>query len=186
MDTSCYTTSLAAVNEAFELCYEGRKILEVPEGARGLRQSDAFFQHIGNIELLMEQCMKSVDAASIKCISVSSRPRRAAGSYMPVFLAGLHTARTIASLLGVPVIEVTHQESHIQAGLWSCGREIGGDFTAYHVSGGTTGLLRVNKDGQLGITEIGGTSDLNAGQFIDRVGVSMGLRFPCGQEMDKL
>ena len=98
IDTSCYTTSLAAVNEALELCYEGRVILEVPEGARGLRQSDAFFQHTGNLDMLMEQCMKVISAASISCVTVSTKPRRAEASYMPVFLAGLHTAKTIGSI----------------------------------------------------------------------------------------
>ena len=33
---------------------------------------------------------------------------------------------------------------------------------------------------------VGGTSDLNAGQAIDRVGVMMGLQFPCGKEMEML
>jgi len=186
IDTSCYTTSIAAVDEAFHLTFEGRKMLEVPAGARGLRQSNAFYQHIGNISLLMEQCMKTVDPASISCISVSSKPRSASGSYMPVFLAGLHTARTIGSLLRVPIIEVTHQDSHIQAGLWSCGKETGESFAAYHVSGGTTELLLAGRNRTQMIAEIGGTSDLNAGQFIDRVGVAMGLKFPCGQQMDKL
>ena len=33
---------------------------------------------------------------------------------------------------------------------------------------------------------IGGTDDLNAGQVIDRIGVYMGLKFPCGREMEAL
>lgn len=186
IDTSCYTTSIAVANEDFRLSFEGRKMLEVPAGARGLRQSDAFYQHIGNISLLMEQCMKSVDPASIRYIAVSSKPRSTEGSYMPVFLAGLHTARTIGSLLGVPIFEVSHQDSHIQAGLWSCGKATKDKFAAYHVSGGTTELLLVSGDSRQVIAEIGGTSDLNAGQFIDRAGVAMGFNFPCGQQMDKL
>lgn len=186
IDTSCYTTSLAVVNEAFELCYEGRVILDVPKGSRGLRQSDAFFQHIGNIDLLMEQCMKIIGADSIKGIAVSTKPRGAADSYMPVFLAGFHTAKTISALLKIPIFEVTHQDSHIKAGLWSCGRKMKSSFMAYHVSGGTTELLRINKEEKMNIEEIGGSSDLNAGQFIDRVGVAMGMKFPCGKEMDKL
>jgi N6-L-threonylcarbamoyladenine synthase len=63
---------------------------------------------------------------------------------------------------------------------------MGKEFMAYHVSGGTTELLKVMADGQFNITEIGGTSDLNAGQFVDRIGVAMGIKFPCGREMDKL
>lgn len=186
IDTSCYTTSLAAVNEALELCYEDRVILDVPKESRGLRQSEAFFQHIGNISLLLEQCMKSIDTGSIKGIAVSTKPRSAVDSYMPVFTAGFHTAKTISSLLKLPIFEVTHQDSHIEAGVWSSKHELKSGFMAYHISGGTTELLRVHNKEQMEIIEIGGSSDLNAGQFIDRIGVAMGMKFPCGQEMDKL
>ncbi|MDD4503493.1 MAG: O-sialoglycoprotein endopeptidase [Clostridiaceae bacterium] len=186
IDTSCYTTSLAAVNESFELCYDGRIMLDVPEGGRGLRQSEAFFQHINNISLLMEQCMKIIDTDAIKGISVSTRPRSAENSYMPVFMAGFHMAKIISSLLKLPIFEVTHQDSHLEAGVWSSKHEPDPEFIAYHISGGTTELLHVQKKDTMEIIKIGGSSDLNAGQFIDRVGVAMGLKFPCGQEMDKL
>lgn len=186
IDTSCYTTSLAAVNEALELCYEGRVILDVPKGGRGLRQSDAIFQHIGNMSRLMEQCMKSIVPGDIKGIAVSTRPRDIEGSYMPVFTAGLHTAKIIGSLLKLPVFEVSHQDSHIAAGVWSSKHELKSGFLAYHISGGTTELLYIHNRETMEVTEIGGSSDLNAGQFIDRVGVAMGMKFPCGKEMDRL
>lgn len=186
IDTSCYTTSLAVVNESFELCHDGRIMLDVPSGHRGLRQSDAFFQHIGNMSRLMEQCFENIDTRSIKGIAVSARPRNTAGSYMPVFTAGLHIARAIHSLLKIPIYEVSHQESHIEAGVWSSNHEMNPDFLAYHISGGTTELLLVQRDEYMEIKQVGGSSDLNAGQFIDRIGVAMGMKFPCGQEMDKL
>ncbi|MGI6584387.1 MAG: O-sialoglycoprotein endopeptidase [Lutisporaceae bacterium] len=186
IDTSCYTTSLAAVSESFELCYDGRIMIEVPARSRGLRQSDAFFQHIRNLRLLMEQCTESIEPDYVKGISVSAWPRNEAGSYMPVFLAGMHTARTISLFMKAPVFEVSHQESHIEAGIWSSGHEMAPAFLAYHISGGTTELLYVNRNNASEIVRIGGSSDLNAGQFIDRVGVAMGMNFPCGQEMDKL
>lgn len=186
IDTSCYTTSVAVVNENLELCFDGRIILDVPEGGRGLRQSEAFFQHVRNLGLLMSECMSNISADSIKGISASAKPRNADGSYMPVFMAGMHSAKTIGSILKLPVIEVTHQDSHIQAGLWSCRHDMGKEFMAYHVSGGTTELLKVTGNECFNITEIGGTNDLNAGQFIDRIGVAMDIKFPCGQEMDKL
>ncbi len=183
IDTSCYTTSVAAVNEALGLCYDGRVILEVAKGGRGLRQSEAFFQHIRNMSRLIEDCMKSIDKEEIQCIAVSTKPRSTEGSYMPVFKAGFHMASVISSILDVPIIEVSHQDGHIQAGVWSSEYEPEQVFLAYHLSGGTTELLRVDGNEAM---EIGGTSDLNAGQFIDRIGTAMGIGFPCGQEMDKL
>jgi len=33
---------------------------------------------------------------------------------------------------------------------------------------------------------VGQTNDINAGQAIDRIGVELGLKFPCGRELEKL
>ena len=42
IDTSCYTTSIAAVDENGNLLSDQRKLLNVPDGQRGLRQSEGF------------------------------------------------------------------------------------------------------------------------------------------------
>lgn len=186
IDTSCYTTSIAAVDEELKLCHDGRIMLEVPSGGRGLRQSEAFFQHSRNLSRLLEQCLDSINAGDIKGVAVSTRPRSKEGSYMPVFMAGCHTAKAVSLLLKVPIIEVSHQDSHIEAGVWSSGYDLKKEFLAYHISGGTTELLYVDYSDRLKIEEIGGSNDLKAGQFIDRAGVAMGLGFPCGREMDRL
>ena len=63
----------------------------------------------------------------------------------------------------------------------------GGRFLAFHVSGGTTEALLVEpNDGAFSVTLVGETDDINAGQAIDRIGVAMGLSFPCGPAMEKL
>ena len=61
-------------------------------------------------------------------------------------------------------------------------------FLALHLSGGTTDLLLVKlEDGLIGeITRIGGCEDLHAGQFVDRVGVRLGLPFPSGVSLESL
>lgn len=186
IDTSNYTTSLAVVNDKSELIFETRKILDVPEGHRGLRQSDAHFQHISNLPVLLSECFSKISPKEIACLCASNKPRRIEGSYMPVFTAGVNTAKLLGLSLGIPVFEVSHQENHIIAGMWSSAEKFERFFLAYHISGGTTELLQVACGERLEIMQIGGSSDLKAGQFIDRVGVAMGLKFPCGQEMDKL
>ena len=45
IDTSNYKTSLAAVDDGGSIVSEISEYLDVPEGKRGLRQSDAFFKH---------------------------------------------------------------------------------------------------------------------------------------------
>ena len=58
---------------------------------------------------------------------------------------------------------------------------------AFHVSGGTTEALLVNgADGFVTTDIVAKTLDLNAGQLIDRIGVMLGLHFPCGAELERL
>ena len=57
-DTSNYTTSIAAADENGNIIAQARRLLKVKEGERGLRQSDALFQHIVNMPEMMSQLMK--------------------------------------------------------------------------------------------------------------------------------
>ena len=61
-------------------------------------------------------------------------------------------------------------------------------FLAFHISGGTTDIIYTtpSERGILQAERIGGTLDINAGQLIDRLGVKMGLSFPCGAAMDRM
>lgn len=188
IDTSCYTTSVAVMDNQYRLLYDNRIMLEVPQGSRGLRQSDAVFQHMNNISLIIEDCFKYIHPNEVHCISVSSKPRSGSDSYMPVFTAGVNAAKMIASSLQKPIFEVSHQQNHILSGIWSSKHCFTHAFAAYHISGGTTELLLVSPldDDEMAVRLIGGSSDLKAGQFIDRVGVAMGFKFPCGQAMDNL
>lgn len=62
------------------------------------------------------------------------------------------------------------------------------EFLAVHFSGGTSELLRVawQAEGFLDIEASLSGLDLHAGQLVDRVGVAMGLDFPCGPELESL
>lgn len=183
IDTSNYTTSVALCAASGE--YRSlRTPFDVAQGLRGVRQSDAVFLHTKELPNLLEQIFAS--RPNIACVAVSDKPRDAEGSYMPCFLAGLSAARGLAAALDVPLYTVSHQRGHVLAALKGAGREdlVGKAFHAYHVSGGTTELLQVAPDGT--ITIAGATADLNAGQLIDRCGVSIGLKFPCGMALEKL
>lgn len=191
IDTSCYTTSLALIDTGLGLVADLRKTLGVPEGTRGLQQSNAVFQHVQNMGSLFEKLWEVPGRRKqILAVAASTRPRPVEGSYMPVFSVSESYGRTLAGILGVPFIPTSHQEGHITAGLWSVGKFGAKEFLTVHLSGGTTEILRVQKDdfprGNLEIEFLGGTKDLNAGQFVDRVGVSLGLQFPAGQGLEKL
>ncbi len=184
IDTSNYTTS-ASICENGIITENVRIILEVAKGGVGLRQSDAVFAHIKNIPTLMERL--SSDLSDIDAVGVSSKPRDVSGSYMPCFLSGVSVATAIARTLNVPLYEFSHQSGHIKAAMYSAGVNFTDTFYAYHLSGGTFELLEVTPvNNGYSVEIVGGSRDVTAGQLIDRVGVKLGLKFPCGAELEKL
>ncbi len=193
IDTSNYTTSLALCNREGKIILNLKKLLSVKEGERGLRQSDALFAHTKNLPELMERLGAFLKENDSKIIAVgySATPRSVEGSYMPCFLSGVAAAESISAVLCCERYAFSHQDGHIVAALYSSGKlELMNSkkpFAAFHVSGGTTELLIVKPQSKgFKVELVGGTTDMNAGQAIDRTGVLMGLRFPCGKEMESL
>ncbi len=186
-DTSNYTTSIAY--------YDGEdglncsKLLPVKQGELGLRQSDAVFHHTKSLPELSGRLFSHVDINSVTAIGVSTRPRAVEGSYMPCFMVGLSHATLLAEALKVPLITCSHQQGHVAASLWSAGRlELMDEpHLAWHLSGGTTELLLVEPEGKNVVCKkIGGTTDISAGQLIDRTGQLLELPFPSGKHLDAL
>ncbi len=187
LDTSNYTTSAAVFDGQDGL--NASRLLTVKEGELGLRQSEALFQHVQRLPGQVEKLAQSGLLRDIRAVGASTRPRAVEGSYMPCFLAGTSQGQSMAHLLGVPFFAVSHQQGHLAAAAWSAGHLELMDcpFLAWHLSGGTTELLRVWPDGVNVQAEIlGGTSDISAGQLIDRAGVMLGLQFPAGKALDQL
>ena len=190
IDTSNYTTSAAICDAEGRVIANIKAPLPVKAGECGLRQSDAVFAHVRNMPRVMEELRTALRGYRVAAVGVSTRPRNADGSYMPCFLAGKAAAEAFAAGLDLPVVEFSHQDGHIMAAVYSSGGEsalMQGPFGAFHVSGGTTEMLYVTpRANGFDVRLVGETADLNAGQAIDRVGVMMGLAFPCGKEMERL
>lgn len=187
IDTSAYTSSLAVIDDKDRIILNARKILDVKERQKGLRQQEAVFQHVNNLPNLIENMVKEIDVSKIEVISCSSKPRNKENSYMPVFVVGKGQAFVLSKIIRCKYKEFSHQEGHISSCLLDNKSIYNKQFLSLHISGGTTELLLVNeKKDNFQINIIGGTLDLNFGQLIDRIGVEIGLRFPCGKEMDKI
>ena len=184
-DTSNYTTSIAWFDgESGVNC---SKLLPVKQGELGLRQSDAVFAHIKSLPELSGRLFSDIGKTEITAVGVSTRPRAVEGSYMPCFMVGYSHAKLLSDQLRVPLIEVSHQQGHVAASLWSAGRLdlMDKPHLAWHLSGGTTELLLVEPDGKnVQCTKIGGTTDISAGQLIDRTGQLLELPFPSGKHLD--
>lgn len=187
IDTSNYKTSVAIVDQDLSTVAQKSVLLEVPEGKRGLRQSEAFFAHSNRLPGYLHELMSGIDTAEIAAIGVSESPRRAEGSYMPCFLAGLNAAGIIGESLRIPVFRFSHQEGHAAAVLEGSGIDTEDQLIFFHLSGGTTEALLCRRDENgYCMEKAGGTLDISLGQLLDRFGVASGLPFPAGRYLDDM
>lgn len=188
-DTSNYTTSAALYFPDENKIIHRKKLLPVKEGDKGLRQSDAVFHHTVQLHEITKELFEN-GIVAIDGIGASAFPRMAEDSYMPCFLVGLNTAKVLSNVLNKDVKITSHQNGHIVAALYSAESMhlLKERFIAFHVSGGTTEALLVepNENEVIKCTLVASSLDLKAGQAIDRAGVMMGMKFPCGAEMDNL
>jgi len=174
IDTSCYTSSLACVSLEGEVLLNKQVLLELADGTRGLQQSKAIFNHLKNLPSITSELKSTIDKPELVAVCSSVKPRPQKDSYMPVFVLSQSLGQVIANINNVPYYESTHQENHIMSGLYSLGGFKAKHFLVVHLSGGTTELLevRVHNHG-FDIDMIGSSLDLHAGQFVDRIGVSL-------------
>ncbi|MBR7032312.1 MAG: peptidase M22 [Clostridia bacterium] len=201
-DTSNYTTSAAIYSEDSD-CFvlNFKKLLPVAEGERGLRQSEAVFSHVKaarEASDAVRSALKDASGSSVRAVAYSGSPRSVDGSYMPCFLVGEALASSVSAALGVPLFRVSHQDGHVAAAVVSAAHVdsfsvegfLSRPFISFHVSGGTFEVLRIDpsdlQERIFDVSRVGGTLDASAGQILDRVGVRMGLRFPCGAAIDEL
>lgn len=189
IDTSNYKTSAAVYCPETGAWKNCGKLLSVPAGTLGLRQSDALFQHTKRLPEMIASACEALPGP-VSAVGYSNRPRDLEDSYMPCFLAGKNAAESIAAATRLPVHGFSHQQGHLAAAAFSVGKMelLDGPFLAWHLSGGTTELLFVEPDAQrvLRARVIGGTTDISAGQLIDRAGVALGMAFPAGPFVEQV
>lgn len=185
IDTSCYTTSGAVFDSERGLLASERIVLTVKEGKRGLSQSEMVFQHVRNLPIVFKRLKPWI--SEIKGVGASIFPRRRADSYMPAFLVGKGMGISLSEFLDIPFYGFSHQENHAMAAIMKHPCLWGHPFYMIHMSGGTQDVLYVKweKD-KMEIQDLFHSADITAGQFIDRIGVSLGLRFPCGAQLECL
>ena len=190
IDTSNYTTSAAIFRSEENRIIQVKKLLPVKNGELGLRQSDAVFHHTRQLPQMISELFSIESSLSPQYVSVSVKPRNADGSYMPCFLCGEGAAEMISTVNHIPLYKTSHQIGHILAALYSANAMelVNQPFIAFHVSGGTTDCLlcRPDKNKLIDVTQLGTSLDLKAGQAVDRIGLMLGLEFPCGQSLETL
>ena len=189
IDTSNYTSSVAAYDSKSGKMISEKLLLPVKENACGLRQSDAVFLHVKQLGDVAEAVLSKLDEKPA-AIGVSISPCDSEGSYMPCFLVGKMLSQALSAAYNARQYFFSHQRGHIAAALYSADilDLIGSEFLALHISGGTTDLLKITPDNEkiISVECVGRSLDIKAGQAVDRVGVMLGLGFPCGPELEKL
>lgn len=186
IDTSCYTTSIAAITLNKDIILNEKVILKVKKDNKGLRQSEAVFQHVNNMGEISQIINKKLRNYDVAGVCVSTKPRPVDNSYMPVFSVGYNFAKLLSAINNCPFYETTHQENHIEASLFNNCLENEEKFLAVHMSGGTTEILLVEKkETDYKIEIVGGSLDVSFGQLIDRLGVKLNYNFPCGKYIDE-
>lgn len=185
IDTSCYTTSIAAISLDKNIVFNEKIMLKVGKNTKGLRQSEMVFQHVNNLGDISDKIKKLMDEHNVVAVCASEKPRPVNESYMPTFTVGYNYAKLLSSMNSISLYSTTHQENHIHASLHT-NKLKNNKFISVHMSGGTTEILRVeNIKNELNINIIGGSKDISFGQLIDRLGVKLGYCFPCGKYIDE-
>lgn len=186
-DTSNYTTSVAYFDGSKFI--QRKQLLPIKEGERGIRQSDAVFHHTMAYPKLLGELLQNT-CKNITAVGASVKPTTQDGSYMPCFIVGEGVANAVSSAYGVPLYRFSHQQGHIAAAIYSSGQTelLDKRFLAFHVSGGTTDLVICEPDDNeiIKTTPYASSSDLKAGQAVDRIGVKMGIPFPAGKGIESL
>lgn len=188
-DTSNYTTSAAVYYPESGRVEGERLLLPVREGEKGLRQSDAVFHHTSRLPQVLSALSKRTGFET-EGVCASVRPCPEEGSYMPCFLVGKNAAVCACVAAKAPLFSTTHQHGHIAAALYGAGKLelLHERFLAFHLSGGTTEALIVEPDeNEIFMPRVVARSlDLKAGQAVDRVGLMLSMKFPCGAQLDSL
>lgn len=189
IDTSVYTTSIAAIFEDGSIKSK-KETIKLPKGERNIKQSAVVYKHIRRLPEMLKVLDQKYSIDSLNAIAVSAKPRPFHSSYMPVFEAGKSIARVLSTALGVPLYEMSHQENHIEAILAGTKLEkkiLEDPFLAVHFSGEESEILmaQLTKRGY-SIQRVAGSLDLDAGMLIDRVGLKLDLSFPAGEELEQI
>lgn len=192
VDTSNYTTSCAVYDSVSGKAVSKRKLLPVRSGEKGIRQSDAVFHHTAALPSVIADLKDEFggEKLSITAAGASDKPSNIENSYMPCFSVGSSFIKSLCAVNGIGSYFNSHQHGHIAAALWSADRLdlLGGQFVAFHVSGGTTEavLCAPDKNSVFNCSRLLYSTDLKAGQAIDRIGLMLGGSFPAGVFVDKL
>lgn len=136
-------------------------------------------EHMRTVIPVLEEVVKNVSLSEIDAIAVTYGP-----GLVGSLLVGLMAAKTLALVLGKPLIPVHHIEGHIAANwLARDPAELVGKKVILTVSGGHNDVYLMEEFGSF--EHIGWTLDDAAGEAFDKVARMLGLGYPGGPAIEK-
>ena len=180
-ETTCDETAVAIVAD-------GRKILtdQIFSQAKlhavygGVVPEIASRSHVEAISLLTERALEDAGLTrqQIDAVAVSYAP-----GLIGAVLVGVNFAKSVASVLGVPLVPVHHIRGHIAANYLAF-PELEPPFVCLAISGGNTLIVDVRDYTDMHI--LGATRDDAAGECFDNTARVLGLPYPGGKPIDYL
>ncbi len=181
IETTCDETAAAVVTDRLEVLSSVVASQEtLHEAYQGVVPEIAARAHMERMLPVLEKTLSQAGIGwnQIDAIAVAHTP-----GLIGSLLVGLTAAKTIALVLGKPLIGINHLHAHIYACRMAAGFDVF-PCVGLVVSGGHTHLYdcRSATDFEL----LGGTIDDAAGEAFDKVAAMLGLPFPGGPAISKL
>ena len=144
---------------------------------RGVVPEIASRAHIENILPVVHEV--AGDFADLDAVAVAYRP-----GLIGSLLIGVTAAKTIAWMIGKPLIGVDHVHAHLHSVVLESNLQPVFPAVGLVCSGGHTGLYRMNSWEEIEL--IGATIDDAVGEAYDKVAAILGLGYPGGPILDRL
>lgn len=180
IETSCDETSVAIVRDGSEVLSNlVLSQIDIHKQYGGVVPEVASRKHVEVITLLIEQALAEaqIQKDQLSAIAVTYGP-----GLIGSLLVGIAAAKTLAFVIGIPLIGVHHIAGHIYANHLVKALEF--PLVALIVSGGHTELIYMRD--HLSFELLGETQDDAAGEAYDKVARVLDLPYPGGPNIDRL
>ena len=179
IESSCDETGCAIIRGDKLLSNVVSTQIEVHQKYGGVMPEIASRLHLENVLVVINEALvkANVQLEDLDAIAVTRGP-----GLIGALHVGLQAAKTLALVLGIPLIPVHHLCGHIYANEYITPLKF--PLLAVVVSGGNTELVYMKDHLEFGI--IGETKDDAIGESFDKVARVLGLPYPGGVAIDKL
>lgn len=175
IESTAHSLGIGIVTDKGKVLANEKSVFTTDKG--GIHPRKAAEHHLVMYKFVLDRALK---AAEIKLKDIDLVAAAFGPGLGACLRVGAVAARSLASILKIPLVGVNHCIAHIEIGKLASGFK---DPITLYVSGANTQILAL-ASGRYRV--FGETLDIGVGNFLDVIGRSMGLGFPAGPKIDKL